>query len=101
MNGHSSTAQSTVVTMLAGTWQVIIKLSKAITWYLAWKLEYHLLPCALQTERCISLRYMLLVHSMHQCFTVLLMKAPDNVACAGVLVGDVTAGQLSSQVGME
>ena len=36
-----------------------------------------------------------------QCFTVPLMRDPDNVACAGVPVGDVTAGQLSSQVGID
>ena len=101
MNGHSSTAQSAVITMLVGTWQVILVLSKEITPYLAWKLEYHLLLCALQTEKCISLRCMPLVNSMHQCFTVLLTRDPDSIACAGVPMGDVTAGQLSSQVGME
>ena len=51
-------------------------------------------------RKCISLRYMLLVHSMHQCFTVLLTRDSDSIVNADVPMGDVTADQLSSQVSL-
>ena len=100
MNGHSSTAQPAVITMLVGTWQVILVLSKGITLYLACLLRDGVLPGALsQMKGPIFLRFLPLRHSISQHFTVLLMRhAHKRTAAVVERMGGVTAGLPSLQV---
>ena len=98
MNGHSSTVQSVVITLLVGTWQVIPLLSKEITLYLVCSLRDGVLPHALnQVKEPISLRFLPPRHSISQHFTVLLMRDLKRAAVVEQ-VGGVTAGLPSLQV---
>ena len=98
MSGHSSTAQPVVVTLLVGTWQVILVLSKGITLYLACSSRDGVVSGARsQMKEPILLRYSLPRHSICQHFTVLHMR---DIKRAAVVEqeGGVTAGLPSLQV---
>ena len=100
MNGHSSTAQCTVITLLVGTWQVIPLLSGGITLYLVCWLRDRVFPGALsQMEGPIFLRFLPLGHSISQRFTVVLLR---DLKWAAVVeqVGGVIAGLPSLQVSL-
>ena len=60
-----------------------------------------MLPAALsQIKEPIFWRFLPLRHSISQHFIVLQMRDPNTIACADVLLEDVTANQLSSQVAL-
>ena len=98
MSGHSSTAQPVVVTLLVGTWQVILVLSKGITLYLACSSRDGVVSGARsQMKEPILLRYSLLRQSISQHFTVLHLRDAKRAAVVEQM-GGVTADLPSLKV---